>query len=230
MNKLSRLVIVGASGHGKVIADIAKLNGYDDIVFLDDDEAVTECAGYPVIGRSCDFSKVEQDVVVAVGNAKIRSRIQEDFEDHGFRPVTLIHPGATIADSAEIGAGSVIMAGAVINPYAQLGKGCIVNTCASVDHDCVLGDYVHVAVGAHLCGTVSIGEYTWVGAGATVSNNISICPECMIGAGAVVVKNIEEAGTYVGVPAGKISYSMEMSEIEEDIQNWEKLKKEHNVK
>lgn len=230
MNKLSRLVIVGASGHGKVIADIAKLNGYDDIVFLDDDEAVTECAGYPVIGRSCDFSKVEQDVVVAVGNAKIRSRIQEDFEDHGFRPVTLIHPGATIADSAEIGAGSVIMAGAVINPYAQLGKGCIVNTCASVDHDCVLGDYVHVAVGAHLCGTVSIGEYTWVGAGATVSNNISICPECMIGAGAVVMKNIEEAGAYVGVPAGKISYSMEMSEIEEDIQDWEKLKKEHNVK
>lgn len=227
---MSRLVIVGASGHGKVIADIAKLNGYDDIVFLDDDEAVDECAGYPVVGRSSDFSKVEKDVVIAIGNAKIRSRIQEDFENHGFRPVTLIHPGATIADSAEIGAGSVIMAGAVINPYAQLGKGCIVNTCASVDHDCEVGDYVHVAVGAHLCGTVSIGSHTWIGAGATVSNNISICPECMIGAGAVVVKGIEKAGTYVGVPAGKISYSMEMSEIEEDIQNWEKLKKEYNAK
>lgn len=76
MNKLSRLVIVGASGHGKVIADIAKLNGYDDIVFLDDDEAVTECAGYPVVGSSCDFTKVEKDVVIAIGNAKIRSRIQ----------------------------------------------------------------------------------------------------------------------------------------------------------
>ena len=227
---MSRLVIVGASGHGKVIADIAKLNGYDDIVFLDDDEAVTECAGYPVVGSSCDFAKVEKNVVIAIGNAKIRSRIQEQYESRGFYPVTLIHPNATVADSAQIGVGSVIMAGAVINPYAKLGKGCIVNTCASVDHDCVLGDYVHVAVGAHLCGTVSVGAYTWIGAGATVSNNISICPECMIGAGAVVVKNIEEAGAYVGVPAGKISYSMEMSEIEEDIQNWEKLKKEHNVK
>lgn len=230
MNKLSRLVIVGASGHGKVIADIAKLNGYDDIVFLDDDEAVTECAGYPVIGRSCDFSKVEKDVVIAIGNAKIRSRIQEQYESRGFHPVTLIHPNATVADSAQIGVGSVIMAGSVINPYAKLGKGGIVNTCASVDHDCEVGDYVHVAVGAHLCGTVSVGAYTWIGAGATVSNNISICPECMIGAGAVVVKNIEEAGVYVGVPAGKISYSMEMSEIEEDIQNWEKLKKEYNAK
>lgn len=230
MNKLSRLVIVGASGHGKEIADIAKLNGYDDIVFLDDDESVDECAGYPVVGRSSDFSKVEKDVVIAIGNAKIRSRIQEQYESQGVHLVTLIHPNATVADSAQIGVGSVVMAGAVINPYAKLGKGCIVNTCASVDHDCEVRDYVHVAVGAHLCGTVSIGEYTWVGAGATVSNNISICPECMIGAGAVVVKNIEDAGAYVGVPAGKISYSMEMSEIEEDIQDWEKLKKEHNVK
>ena len=204
MNKLSRLVIVGASGHGKVIADIAKLNGYKEIVFLDDNEAVDECAGYPVVGSSCDFTKVEKDVVIAIGNAKIRSRIQEQYESQGFHLVTLIHPGATIADSAEIGAGSVIMAGAVINPYAKLGKGCIVNTCASVDHDCVLGDYVHVAVGAHLCGTVEVGAYTWIGAGATVSNNISICPECMIGAGAVVVKDLDEKGTYVGVPAGSV--------------------------
>jgi hypothetical protein len=75
MNRLDKLVIVGASGHGKVIADIAKLNGYNDIVFLDDNEAVDECAGYPVIGRSCDFAKVEKNVVIAIGNAKIRSRI-----------------------------------------------------------------------------------------------------------------------------------------------------------
>ena len=204
MNRLDKLVIVGASGHGKVIADIAKLNGYNDIVFLDDNDAVDECAGYPVIGRSCDFAKVEKNVVIAIGNAKIRSRIQEQYESRGFHPVTLIHPNATVADSAQIGVGSVVMAGAVINPYAKLGKGCIVNTCASVDHDCVLGDYVHVAVGAHLCGTVSVGAYTWIGAGVTVSNNISICPECMIGAGAVVVKDLDEQGTYVGVPAGSV--------------------------
>lgn len=198
---MSKLVIVGASGHGKVIADIAKLNGYDNIVFLDDDETVKECAGYPVVGVSCAFSQVERDVVIAIGNAKIRNRLQEQYESHGFYLVTLIHPNATVADTAEIGAGSVVMAGAVINPYAKIGRGCIVNTCASVDHDCAVEDFVHVAVGAHLCGTVNVGAYTWIGAGATVSNNISICSECMIGAGAVVVKDIEEKGTYVGVPA-----------------------------
>lgn len=204
MNNLSKLVIVGASGHGKVIADIAKLNGYDNIVFLDDDETVKECAGYPVVGVSCAFSQVERDVVIAIGNAKIRNRLQEQYESHGFYLVTLIHPNAIVADTAEIGAGSVVMAGAVINPYAKIGRGCIVNTCASVDHDCAVEDFVHVAVGAHLCGTVNVGAYTWIGAGATVSNNISICSECMIGAGAVVVKNIEEKGTYVGVPAGSV--------------------------
>ena len=117
------------------------------------------------------------------------------------------------------------MAGAVANPFARLGKGCIVNTCVAVDHDCVVADYVHVAVGSHLCGTVSVGAHTWIGAGAVVSNNVSVCADCMIGAGAVVIKDVVEAGTYVGVPAGKITYSLKMSEIEEDIQNWENLKK-----
>lgn len=79
-------------------------------------------------------------------------------------------------------------------------------------------------------GTVSVGTHTWIGAGAVVSNNVSVCADCMIGAGAAVVKDVVEAGTYVGVPAGKITYSLKMSEIEEDIQNWENLKKGHNAK
>lgn len=236
---IGNLVIVGASGHGKVIADIARLNGYEEIVFLDDDTSIHTCAGYPVIGKTDDYGKVKSDnfrnakaadVVIAIGNCTIRETIQQRFEQHGFPIATLVHPQAVVAESAELGDGTVIMAGAVVNPFARLGKGCIVNTCASVDHDCVVADYVHVAVGAHLCGTVSVGAHTWIGAGAVVSNNVSVCADCMIGAGAVVVKDVEEAGTYVGMPAGKITYSLKMSEIEEGIQNWEKLKKENNAK
>lgn len=170
------------------------------------------------------------DVVIAIGNSTIRETIQRRFEQQGFPIATLVHPQAVVAESAELDAGTVVMAGAVVNPFARLGKGCIVNTCASVDHDCVVADYVHVAVGAHLCGTVSVGTHTWIGAGAVVSNNVFVCADCMIGAGAAVVKAVVEAGTYVGVPAGKITYSLKMSEIEEDIQNWENLKKGHNAK
>lgn len=194
---LKKLIIIGASGHGKVIADIAVKNGYEDIVFLDDDENVKECAGFPVVGKTTEAKGMDGDKIVAIGNPKIRERIQEEVG----RVITLIHPNAVISRRVEIGEGSVIMAGAVINSDVVIGKGCIINTAASVDHDCRVGDYVHVSVGAHLSGTVEIGRRTWIGAGATVSNNVNICGDCMIGAGAVVIKDIDKPGTYVGVPA-----------------------------
>lgn len=196
---MKKLIIIGASGHGKVISDIAKLNGYTDIVFLDDNPEIKSCGDYPVAGKTALIKTLEGDVVVGIGNALIRKRILEAIPKS--RVVSLIHPNAVIGSHVEIGRGTVVMAGAVINYGSTIGKGCIINTCASVDHDCVIGDYVHVAVGSHLCGTVSVGENTWVGAGSTVSNNVSICADCVIGAGAAVVKDISEAGTYVGVPA-----------------------------
>lgn len=194
---MNRLIIIGASGHGKVVADIAVLNGYTDIVFLDDDENAIECAGWPVVGRSTEAPSGE--VFVAVGNAETRRRLMELYEDRT-QPV-LIHPSAVMAKDVEIGKGSVVMAGTVINPGARIGRGVIVNTSSSIDHDCVVKDYCHIAVGAHLSGTVVVGEETWIGTGATVSNNVNICGGCMIGAGAVVIKDIDEPGTYVGVPA-----------------------------
>lgn len=189
-----KLTIIGASGHGRVVADIARLNGYDVIEFLDDDENLKFCGDYPVIGNT--NNEIEGSVFIAIGNAEIRKRLSKDKN-----VITLIHPDAVIADGVEIGEGTVVMAGAVINPGASIGKGCIINTCSSVDHDCIVGDYVHVSVGAHLCGTVFVENNTWIGAGSTVSNNVSICSNCMIGAGAVVVKNIAKEGTYIGIPA-----------------------------
>jgi sugar O-acyltransferase (sialic acid O-acetyltransferase NeuD family) len=194
---MKRLIIIGASGHGKVIADIAVLNGYTDIVFLDDHTAVEACAGFPVIGTS--LHAPEGDIFIAIGNAAVRKRLAEQYRDR--RQPVLIHPNAVVAKDVEIGPGTVVMAGTVINPGATVGRGCIVNTCSSVDHDCTVSDYVHIAVGAHLCGTVTVGENTWIGAGAVISNNIRICKDCMIGAGAVVVKDISVSGKYLGVPA-----------------------------
>lgn len=199
---MNKLAIIGASGHGKVIADIARKNGYNEIVFLDDDESVNECGGYPVIGKSIEAERIDADVIVGIGNSDIRKRIQESVPEE--KITTLVHPNAVVAEDAVIGAGTVVMAGAVINPGTRIGKGCIVNTCSSVDHDCTVGDYVHIAVGSHLCGTSTVGNNTWIGAGTTVSNNVAICSGCMIGAGAVVIKNITESGTYVGVPVKRV--------------------------
>lgn len=198
--EMNRLIIIGGSGHGKVVVDIAVLNGYSDIVFLDDDKNIKECEGFSVIGDSLEAP--DGEVFVAVGNAIIRKNLMDLYKDRK-HPV-LIHPDAVIAKGIVIGFGSVIMAGAIINPGAKIGRGVIVNTASSIDHDCLIEDFVHVAVGAHLCGSVFIGKNTWVGAGVTVSNNVSICDDCMIGAGAVVIKDIDEPGTYVGIPAKRV--------------------------
>lgn len=200
MNK--KLVIIGASGHGKVIADIAKNLEYSEIVFLDDDTTVIECNGYRVVGTTKDIRNYQQyEAVVAIGNADIRKNIQNQLLNENIMIATLVHPNAVIGENVVLGKGTVVMAGAVINPCVKIGDGCIINTCASVDHDCDIGDFVHVSVGAHIAGTVTIGENTCIGAGATIINNVNICGSCMIGAGAVVVKDITESGTYVGVPA-----------------------------
>lgn len=202
MEKNNKLIIIGASGHGKVVADIAKLNGYSNIVFLDNNSGINECMGFPVIGPDTMVSELAGDVFIAIGNAHIRRSIMKREKERFFP--TLIHPSAILANDVKIGYGSVVMAGAVINPGTRIGNGCIINTASSVDHDCILEDYVHVSVGTHVSGTVSVGEETWLGAGSVISNNISICRDCVIGAGAVVVKDIEFSGTYVGVPVHRL--------------------------
>ncbi len=194
-----RLVIVGASGHGKVVADIAQLRGYEEIVFLDNNPSLRKCAGHPVLGSDALLDTLEGDVFIAIGDWRTRKRLMDNHPERVY-PV-LIHPSAVIARSCRIGEGSVVMGGVVVNPDAVLGRGVIINTSSSIDHDCIVGNFVHVSVGAHLSGTVEVGEGTWIGVGAIVSNNLSICAHCMIGAGAVVVKNIAEPGTYVGIPA-----------------------------
>ena len=117
---MRKLAIIGASGHGKVVADIARKNGYEEIVVLDDDERIHECGGYPVIGKSSEVGTIDADVIIGIGNAGVRERIQESIPNE--KIATLIHPNAVIAEDVVIGAGTVIMAGAVINPGVRIGK------------------------------------------------------------------------------------------------------------
>jgi len=198
------VVIIGASGHGKVVADIVIENGDKVLGFLDDNPNLPEkFVGFPVLGTIDEYKKYsDARFIVAIGNATIREKIANKLENVAW--YMAIHPAAVISKlDTVIDDGTVVMANAVVNPGARIGRHCIINTGAIVEHDNRLEDYVHVSVGAKLAGTVSVGKSTWIGIGASVSNNLNICADCMIGAGAVVVKNIKEAGTYVGVPARK---------------------------
>ena len=202
-----KLIIIGASGHGKVVADIAiKMNKWQSIAFLDDDESIKTSMGLEVIGMTADaFTyKDEADFFVAIGNNATREKVQEKLVDEGLNVVSLIHPNSVIGTDVEIGIGSVVMAGVVINSSSRIGDGCIINTSASLDHDNVIEDYVHISPGVRTAGSVGIGKGAWLGIGSVVSNNVNICSGCKVGAGAVVVKHITEPGTYVGVPVRKV--------------------------
>lgn len=205
---MEKLVIIGAGGHGRVIADIAlAMNRWHEIAFLDDDETIKSSMGIKVIGKSSKALSLigKYDIFIAIGNNVIREKLHNELKTAGATIPTLIHPNTTIGAQVEIGEGTVIMAGVVINCGSRIGDCCIVNTAATLDHDNIISDFVHISPGAHLAGTVSIGKGTWIGVGAVVSNNVEIADGAVIGAGTVVVKDICEAGTYIGVPAKRLS-------------------------
>ena len=202
-----KLLIIGAGGHGKVIADIAlKMNKWKSIAFLDDNQNIKSSMGIDIIGRISDaYSFIKDcDIFVAIGNNETREKIQNKLELEGAIIPVLIHPDAVIGEQVKLGNGTAVMAGAVINCCTMIGKGCIINTGATIDHDNAIEDFVHISPGAHTAGAVRIGNRTWLGMGCLVINNIDITSSCIVGAGSVIINNITEAGTYVGVPARKI--------------------------
>ncbi len=199
----NRLVIIGAGGHGRVVADIALKQGYRDIIFLDDN-ARGKSLGFEIIGpcsKTIELNDDKTDFVIGIGNNQIRKKIAKEY---GVNWVTLVHPTAIIGTGVQLGKGTIVTAGAIINPGSIVGEHCIINTAAVVEHDNVLENYVHISPKVALGGSVYVGAGTHVGIGAVVRNNINICGNSVIGAGATVVKDITEEGIYVGVPARKI--------------------------
>lgn len=202
-----KLLIIGASGHGKVVADIAvKMEKWQEIAFLDDNSNITNVLGLKVLGNTKEVSNYidEYDIFIAIGNNEIRKKLYFQLENLGATIPTIIHPSAIIGEDVTIKNGTVIMARVVINCSTTIGKACIINTGSTIDHDNEIGNFVHISPGANLAGTVKVGESSWLGIGCVVSNNIEITKKCIIGAGGVVIKDLKESGVYVGVPVRRI--------------------------
>lgn len=195
MSNNDKVYLYGASGHAKVVKDIAKLAYIDVPCLIDDNPNVNELDGLIVVHSSEGLSPL----IVTIGDCQIRRKIVEKLGEREY--MTVVHPKSILADSVKLGYGTVVMAGAILNPYATVGDHCIINTGASIDHDCKIHDFVHIAPHCTLCGEVEVGEGTWVGAGTTVIQGIHIGKNCFIGAGSVVVKDIPDDCLCYGNPA-----------------------------
>lgn len=204
---MENLIIIGAGGHGKVVADIAlSMKTYRQIYFLDDDCSKQLLKGTKLIGsidKAVDFRKTS-DFIVALGENTQRKKIQMELEAKDYSMATLVHPRAVIGTDVYIDQGTVVMAGVVINSLSKIEKGCIINTGCYLDHNNKISAFTHISPGSNLAGTVNVGTECWLGIGCSISNNVSICSKTVVGAGAVVLKDISETGTYVGIPARKI--------------------------
>lgn len=183
------LYIYGNGGHAKVVADIARANGYENLIFLDDNSQTKFSPNLP-----------KYPIIIAIGNALIRQKLQSLVLTNGFELATLIHPTAIISNSVQIGAGSVIMPGAIINANTIINSGVIINSGAIVEHDCFIDDFAHICPGVAIAGGVCIGRRSWIGIGSNIIQQIKIKPDITIGAGSVVVSDILEGALAYGNP------------------------------
>lgn len=202
---MSALLILGAGGHARSVADAAlATKHWDSVAFLDDNPQNNMPLGFPILGGLDLVPKLRKrydGAFVAWGNNILRMEWIDRLDAMGFDLPCVIHPHSCVSHFAVLGKGCVVMAGAVINVEARVGRGCILNTGCTVDHNCVLGNGVHLSPGVHVGGDTTIGARTWVCVGASIGSQRSISGDCIIAAGSAVVKDILEPGLYAGVPA-----------------------------
>lgn len=205
---MKRLAILGASGHGKVVADIAECCGWDEVIFFDDawPEITVNCH-WEVKGNS---SALEKDlkhfsgVAIAIGNNVIRAQKLKWLLSIKAPVATLVHPSAFVSKYSKLGIGSVVMPNVAVNAYSMIGDGVILNTGCSIDHDCLIGDCVHISPGAHLAGGVRVGAESWLGIGCSVIQLVTLGRSVVVGSGAAVISDLPDCVKVVGIPARSI--------------------------
>lgn len=190
---MKKIYIYGASGHGLVVADIARSCGYTETIFIDDGDNE-----YP------SFDQIKQDtetpLALAVGSNSVRRKLFAKAKTNGFNIVTLIHPTAYISQGSKVGIGTVVMPNVVVNTDSIIGEGVILNSSAVIEHENTIEDFTHVSPNVALAGGVCIKQNTHVGIGTSVIQGVTIGENCVIGAGSVIVKNIEKNSVAYGNP------------------------------
>ena len=200
-----KVVIVGAGGHGAVIADILELNDYEIIGFIYDDPNMKGglVSGYNVLGSIDDLDSITEAecAFVAQVDHEKRTKYNKILESRGLELINAFHPTSVRAKYIKMGKGVCMMAGSIVNSGVSVGDGSILNTSATIDHECVLGEYSHISPGANIARSVEIGDYSFIGTGAIINPNIKIGKHVIVGSGTVIINDIPDEATAVGNPA-----------------------------
>jgi sugar O-acyltransferase (sialic acid O-acetyltransferase NeuD family) len=206
MTDALEILILGAGGHGEVVADVVRAGATGHLLagFLDDDRALAGklISDLPVLGTLASLpAHRAAAVIVAIGDNRARADAFERAVALGVEIITAVHPRATISPRAEVGRGALVLAGVVVNPGSRVGDDVILNTGCTVDHHCFIAPHTHIAPGAHLGGNVHVGIGALIGIGAAVLPGRAVGEWAVVGAGAVVTADVPDGALVVGVPA-----------------------------
>jgi len=208
-----RIIVIGGSGHGRVVIDALLAAGTGVTGVVDPDPAIAARLprGIPYLGGDDALASVAPAAVLlamGVGAVDIphqRRRIFERYRELGFRFATVIHPSAIRAADVELGEGAQVLAGAILQPGCRLGANALVNTRSVVEHDAVVEDHACISPGAVLAGGVRIGTAAFVGLGAAILQDVRVGAEAMVAAGAVVIADVPPGARVAGVPARRMT-------------------------
>ena len=205
---MSGIAIIGAGGHGRVIASVLQAANVPVAGFID--SGVKGELPFPLLGSDEDIPNLMSQgtissFIIGLGSIKggpsLRAELFDKMIDYGLTPAVAIHPMAIFSPGVKIGAGCAVMAGVVVNTGTSIGKNSIINTGVIIDHDGNIGEHVHIAPGVTLSGNVTIGNHSLIGVGSTIRQGIKVGKNVTLGAGSVAVKNIEDEKTAFGNPA-----------------------------
>lgn len=180
-----RVIVIGAGGHGRSVAEAVLLLGRDELVgFVDDGaDANAKVWTYPILGRTDSLHTLREHadaVVVAIGNNTVREKLHARAREVGFELLSVIHPTAFVSPTAALGSGCAVMAGAVVGTEAHLGEGVIVNCGATVDHHCRVDAFGHLGVNACMAGGSVLGHRAWMQAGAALGYGVKIAADTVL--------------------------------------------------
>lgn len=209
----TRILILGAGGHGRVVLDILLHSPTVHVLgFLDNNPAVRNrrIDGLPVLGCIDDLPRLRSEhsvhaVVIAIGDNGVRRGMARQVARWGIPLFNAVHPSASLAGNVSLGRNVVVAAGVVVCANCQLGDSVILNTGCIIDHQTMVGEGCHICPGARVAGRVTIESGAFLGIGSTVIPHVTIGCEAIIGAGAVVTEDVPAMATVVGVPARAIS-------------------------
>lgn len=188
------LLILGAGGHGRCIAEVAALTGeFSQVDFLDDSwQAETELESN-IIGRVqhlAEHKDAFSHAIIGIGNNNLREKLQAEVLAQGMNLATLVHPTAFISPSAQIGRGTIVFAGVVIGHNTQVGENVIVNCNSTIDHDGFVDDFAHLGVGVHLAGNSQIGRSVFIQAGSCAGFGAVAEPYAVFAPGSVLKSRV----------------------------------------